>query len=99
MATDTSIGFEGLVQEDETRGGSTSPADYTVQFTPAVDGAEKKGGEGEDIQLLDVAGVPTDAEKVIIQIQLATNFGWVKTMVANMVLHVPDTEYLLYNFL
>lgn len=75
MATEIPLGFDGITPNEGTT--STSPADFTVEFTPAGDvddavadsSSPGPGGKEEGVQLLDMGGgagkiSPTLEEKV-----------------------------------
>lgn len=67
--TDAPLGFDGLAEGGS---GSASPADYTVQFTPAGDADTPRTEKSEEIGLLETGKgvktieIQTDEQKVMI---------------------------------
>lgn len=73
MATEIPLGFDGVTSDSAGGTTSTSPADFTVQFTPAVDpeiaDVAETPATKEDAKLLNVgkrngSQSPTEEEKV-----------------------------------
>lgn len=66
--TDVPLGFDGIA---EGRSGSGSPADYTVQFTPAGDADTPRTEKSEEIGLLETGRgvkeiqIQSDEQKVM----------------------------------
>ena len=70
--SDIPLGFDGLAVRSGSGSGSASPADYTVQFTPAGDADTPRTEKSEEIGLLETGKgvkkveIQTDEQKVNI---------------------------------